>query len=764
MTIADRHSLTFTAANRQPEPRPGSRLRLTVRFALVFTLIATLCLTGLGFYLYQGSVNALIEGELNLLASTNEAAGARLRTHILFAREDAVYLSQTPPITGIARARANGGVDPEDGSTLDLWESRLTTLFSGILAARPEYLQARYIGLDGNEIVRVNREANGSIVGVPDEALQNKSDRPYFLDTLALAQGEAYISDVDLNVEFGVVEQPIRPVIRTAAPAYDASGELLGIVVVNIDIVSFFDIVAQTVRDEAVHFVTNQMGDYLYHPDPTQSFGFALDNPTRIQDEIPELARLLSIEQQSPLLEYSGMVSLAGNEYVSSARRIRFDPDDPNRYFLLATFWPRSEVAGQIADLRTNSVLAVALLVVLGAAMLSLAARIMTRSLRMMTSAAGEVAAGGRPAELTELARRQDETGDRAVETMLEKVTERENRLGNQAVELKRKVEEQQNTEAALRASEARIGGFLAAVPDALLIVDIKGEILFASKRVETLFGYEAEELIGKPIHALVPERNREAHTHHVAEFQHRPRVRAMGAGKDLQARRKDGTTFPVEVSLAPTKTGDANVTIAAVRDISDRKDVERQLQQAQKMEAVGNLTGGLAHDFNNLLGVIIGNLDMLSSDDGGSEAEARALVDEALEAALQGSELTQNLLAFARRRTLKPKKTDVNEAIDRLAKIVRRTLPQVELVLDLKPSIPSVDVDVAQLEASLLNIFNNARDAMPEGGTLTVSTNTRYLADNASRPDVNPGQYVVVSQFEISGSGLAGSRSVTVS
>jgi signal transduction histidine kinase len=180
------------------------------------------------------------------------------------------------------------------------------------------------------------------------------------------------------------------------------------------------------------------------------------------------------------------------------------------------------------------------------------------------------------------------------------------------------------------------------------------------------------------------------------------------------------------------------------------------QLRQAQKMEAIGNLTGGMAHDFNNLLGVVIGNLDLLS-ERLGSDPDARELVQEALDAALRGADLTRRLLAFARRQPLQPERVDLNELADRISKLLRRTIGEnIEFKLELSADIWPVVVDPAQLEASLVNIVNNARDAMPKGGVLTIATSNRSLDEDytASHPGLAPGDYAMI-ELSDTGTGI---------
>ena len=195
-------------------------------------------------------------------------------------------------------------------------------------------------------------------------------------------------------------------------------------------------------------------------------------------------------------------------------------------------------------------------------------------------------------------------------------------------------------------------------------------------------------------------------------------------------------------------RTGALEESNAALqRETAERKQTEAQLVQAQKMEAIGNLTGGMAHDFNNLLGVVIGNLDLLRDTPVG-EADAKEMLHDALEAALKGADLTRRLLAFARRQPLRPEPVDVNDLVSGMMTLLRRVLREdIEISLDLSDDVWTAVVDPAQLEASITNLATNARDAMPRGGRLAISTGNRVLDEDYTtlHPGVAAGPYALI-------------------
>jgi len=212
---------------------------------------------------------------------------------------------------------------------------------------------------------------------------------------------------------------------------------------------------------------------------------------------------------------------------------------------------------------------------------------------------------------------------------------------------------------------------------------------------------------------------------------------------------RKDGETIQAEAYCSATEFGGYPAILATVNDISDRVKLEDQLRQAQKMEAVGRLAGGIAHDFNNLLTAIRGNAELMSHRVKKDPAMA-AEVDEILHASDRAASLTRQLLAFSRKQILQPVKLDINEIVGSVARMARRLIgTDVQLKLQLAKSVASVLADPAQIEQVLLNLIVNARDAMPNGGMITVQTANAHLdaqAPQISQAGIVAGAFVMLA------------------
>jgi PAS domain S-box-containing protein len=211
-------------------------------------------------------------------------------------------------------------------------------------------------------------------------------------------------------------------------------------------------------------------------------------------------------------------------------------------------------------------------------------------------------------------------------------------------------------------------------------------------------------------------------------------------------------------VSLVRGTSGDIEQLIVQIVDITQKKQAAQHLQQAQKMEAIGQLTGGLAHDFNNLLTVVIGNLQLIEGKLQPDE-KAQKRLQEAIQAASKGSDLTRQMLAFARKQALEPREVKVNDLVNGISPLIGRTIGEnIQLKAIAMTGEPKALIDPSQLESAILNLSINARDAMPDGGLLTIETQPAYLdAHYASKyPEVTPGHYVMVAVSD-TGTGMPG-------
>lgn len=315
-------------------------------------------------------------------------------------------------------------------------------------------------------------------------------------------------------------------------------------------------------------------------------------------------------------------------------------------------------------------------------------------------------------------------------------------------VELNLDVTEERRSQAMLEEREARLRSVLETAPDAIITIDEHGIMQSFSNAAEKLFGYDAGEVIGRNVKMLMPQPYRGEHDGYLDRYRRTGEKHIIGIGRKVEAQRKDGTTFPMELAVGEVgEAGKSRIFTGFIRDLSAREKMEEDLRQAQKMEAVGQLTGGLAHDFNNLLTAISGNLEMLEPRL--TDGDDRELLQEAQEATELGAKLAQRLLAFGRRTPLRPQPLDLNAVATSLAELLRRTLGEaIAFETVLEPNLPLTMTDSGQIENVLLNLAINARDAMPQGGRLIVETRRVELdaVYAAEHSEVTPGEYVMLA------------------
>lgn len=266
--------------------------------------------------------------------------------------------------------------------------------------------------------------------------------------------------------------------------------------------------------------------------------------------------------------------------------------------------------------------------------------------------------------------------------------------------------------------------------------------IAFANKAFLDLTGYEEAEVLGRNCRFL-----QGAQTDRQSVSELRVAVeRRQSIALEILNYKRDGTPFWNAVFIGPVYDTGGNLLyfFASQLDVTRRRESEEASQQAQKMEAIGQLTAGLAHDFNNLLQVVNGNLELLESRI--EDEKQRAYLDRARGAAERGAKLTGQLLAFARKTRLAPRTVDVNECINAFADMLDSSLgARVELHLSLRRGLPKAVLDPEQLEMAILNIALNARDAMPTGGLLTISTAKIHLNGDAPARGLTPGDYIAI-------------------
>jgi PAS domain S-box-containing protein len=309
---------------------------------------------------------------------------------------------------------------------------------------------------------------------------------------------------------------------------------------------------------------------------------------------------------------------------------------------------------------------------------------------------------------------------------------------------------DRRRAEEALAASEARFRALLESAPQGVVAVDEKGHIALVNVKTEEMFGYSRDELLGRPLDILLPERYRAAHLEHQRHYFAHPRTRPMGLGLDLWGRGKNGSEFPLEISLSFVEQGGTQQALALITDITDRKKAEEHIRQAQKLESIGMLAGGIAHDFNNLLVGVIGNAS-LAQDLLPPGSPAAELLDAVVKTGEQAAHLTRQMLAYAGKGQFVVELLNLSDLLPEMTGLVQPSISKkIALHLALDPDLPPIEADRGQMQQVFMNLVLNAAEAIgSDAGMISVKTciqgvDEAYIRRNLET-ELAPGRYVLL-------------------
>ena len=325
-------------------------------------------------------------------------------------------------------------------------------------------------------------------------------------------------------------------------------------------------------------------------------------------------------------------------------------------------------------------------------------------------------------------------------------------------------VTERLRAEAASKVHHMRLEGIVNSAMDGIITVGEDQCILLFNAAAERMFGCRSEEVLGERVERFIPERFRQEHAAHIPKFgETGVAARTKGRFGAISGLRSDGEEFPLEASISQIQVEGQKLFTVTCRDVSERtvaaetqRKLEAQLHQSQKLEAFGQLAGGVAHDFNNLLTVILGCSEWLLTSLP-PDSESLGMIGEINNAGERAAALTRQLLAFSRQQVVEPKVLNLNSVVDGVEKMLRRMIGEdIQLTTLLQPKISPVKIDPGQIEQLLMNLAVNARDAMPHGGQLTIETCDIELDElfAKSHAAALPGRYVLLAMSD-TGSGM---------
>ena len=312
-------------------------------------------------------------------------------------------------------------------------------------------------------------------------------------------------------------------------------------------------------------------------------------------------------------------------------------------------------------------------------------------------------------------------------------------------------VTERKRLEEAAIATAARLKAIVDTAVSAIVVIDDKGILQSINPATEAIFGYRPNELIGRNVKALMPDEQARMHDVHLENYRRTGKSKIIGFGREVQGRRKDGSTFPLELAVAEWRDmQDQRFFVGIMRDITERKRIELELARVANVEVAGQLAGGIAHDFNNLLAVIVGNLEF--AERGAGDEKVRRAIHNALQAVEAGANLNlriRRMLSLAGSQPLEPRLVVLSGQVGETAKLLQDMLgKRIALTTEFDPDLWPTFADPGEIDSALFNLTLNARDAMPEGGNLFIKARNVTLDARAAEidPKARPGDYVELS------------------
>jgi signal transduction histidine kinase len=421
---------------------------LSIKFALLAFLVAGLGIIITSMYSYQDASSLLQQQSVQRLAEDIKRQTLRFSQNIEQIQNDVGDIGRSESIAGYYRAVKGEGYDDLRNMTTSLWQERIVIDLLGLLRQRPEYLQARFIGIadQGREIVRVER-VNNKVVSLSKDRLQQKGSREYVINTMQLKPEQKYISPIELNREFGQISFPLQPVVRVASPIY-VNNEVLGIIIINADFKELTKLFRNP-PNQVTYFIADEHGDYLLYPDLDRQFTYALGGEAGMLKDFPTLDLLKNTQEEyqtNDLVEQSS--TLINFKY-------QFDPLNKNNYLVMGSLVSHALIDQSAASFGQRMFINVFIVVVLLSIAMAILSHYLLKPIRKLTNTANDIVEGNTEIVLVE-SQSRDEIGilTRSFNTMFRHLNQSEKDLKQLAGGLENQVKER-TTELSLALEKA---------------------------------------------------------------------------------------------------------------------------------------------------------------------------------------------------------------------------------------------------------------------------------------------------------------------
>lgn len=615
------------------------------------------------------------------LSKTTLSATSILDEEATQYRRDTLFLANTPPIEVLTTLELSNNVSElKDVSALiELSDERLTDIFKAYMLSNTDVYQVRFIEADNGWQERVKIERHGEeLQAFSKESLQSKENESYIDDTLEVGVDHVFQSEINLNREFGKIEQPSRPVWRFSTPIFTTEGRPLGIIIINVNANNVLQNISRSIAPDTTLYVTNQEGDFLLHPNPSKVFTFEFGSPYQWQDAFHSKTSPLSLSA----FDFVSFKHQQGNVYVNEGR---FSLDENSNDRVVKIYSSTSQfLAFQTIAIKIGSVLVVLILI----SLLSIAVQYWV--------------------------------------WLREKIRQKD--IWNTQIEFQRNKE------------MTRFKGLLESAPDATFVIDESDIIQIVNAQAESVFGYDRADLEGQKIQKLLPEYSKEINKSTIINQMQTNQAVVIESNKELLALKNNGNEFPVEISLSAVSLDEKILLSASVRDITTRLEFEAKLRTALHdaelaTEAKSAFLANTSHEIRTPLNAIIG-LGYLLAEEKLTE-EQHQLVSKIQISGKSLLGIVNDVLDLskieANEMELEAEPVELRELCEEVSSVfaLQAKAKKLDFHLELDPQLPHwVMTDSTRLRQILSNLLSNSLKFTMNGEiSMTVKVNDNESA-----------------------------------
>jgi PAS domain S-box-containing protein len=665
--------------------------------------------------------------------------------------DDTLYLANTPPIQGIIRATQNNGIDPVDNSTIEQWRARLEILFSQMIKHKKDdtYLSIRLIGIrdNGRELVRVDRTGK-SIQVIPEKKLQEKGNRDYVKETIKLAKNEVFYSDINLNREYEKIAEPHVPVLRLSVPVFSDAGKMFGMVIINKGMRTSFKTISNLSNNDHDLYVTNAQGAFLVHPEKKHEFNFESGGKYNIHDEFPGLINETNINSHQAIVQKNN----SHDRLIANYLRVPLGNNNNYLGFIVSNKYENIITSTYYNNYQT---FLLATIIICFALVIGwIFSHTITAPLKFITETVIGYTKGIPVSRLPINAKGEIGVLARSFNNLIYDITKHTELLESEINERKDAEQIIKKYTKNLEQTKDNLSNILKNAVDPIISINEKGLIQAFNPAAEKMFGYNLDEVIDKNIKMLMPSPFHEEHDGYLSNYRTTGKKKIIGIGREVKGKRKDGSIFPMDLSVSEVSLGGNRSFTGIVRDISERKKSEKELINAKEQAEVANKSKSeflatMSHEIRTPMNGVLGMSHILLDTD--LNDEQRDYVDNIQSSGNALLTIINDILDFSKieagKLEIEPIPFDLKSTLFEIIELLNITVENknLEVILYFPSNVhPTVIGDPGRIRQVLMNLASNAIKFTETGhvyiSAKNISANDDKLTIRFSVEDTGPG------------------------